>query len=142
MSSTGSGQRHSSAQIRTRRVYDAPDGGYRVLVDRIWPRGVAKADLELDEWCRAVAPSTGLRKEFDHRPERFAAFTERYAAELAAAGDPDHPDDGGRPAVEALLARWTDSRKKDLVLLFAAKDTEHNQALVLRDVLEDAHRSS
>ncbi len=126
----------STATIRVRRVYDAPDGGYRVLVDRIWPRGVAKADLELDEWCRAVAPSTEARKEFDHRPERFAEFTERYEAELGAAGDPEHPDDGGRPAVEALLARWRDSRIPDLVLLYAAKDEAHHHALVLRDVLQ------
>jgi len=130
-----------TAAIRIRRVYDAPDGGYRVLVDRIWPRGVAKADLELDEWCKAVAPSTETRKEFNHRPERFAGFTERYEAELGAPGDPENPDGGGRPAVEALLARWQDSRKKDLVLLYAAQDEDHNQALVLRDVLQDVYRS-
>jgi uncharacterized protein YeaO (DUF488 family) len=131
----------STATIRIRRVYDAPDGGYRVLVDRIWPRGVAKADLELDEWCKAVAPSTEVRKEFNHRPERFAEFTERYEGELGAPGDPENPDGGGRPAVDALLARWQDSRKKDLVLLYAAQDEDHNQALVLRDVLEDVHHS-
>jgi uncharacterized protein YeaO (DUF488 family) len=129
----------STATIRIRRVYDAPDGGYRVLVDRIWPRGVARADLELDEWCKAVAPSTEVRKEFSHRPERFAEFTDRYKAELGATGDPEDPDGGGRPAVEALLARWEGSRKKDLVLLYAAKDEDHNQALVLRDVLRDVH---
>jgi uncharacterized protein YeaO (DUF488 family) len=131
----------STAEIRIRRVYDAPDGGYRVLVDRIWPRGVAKADLELDEWCKAVAPSTEARKEFNHRPERFADFTDRYEAELCAPGDPEDPDGGGRPAVEALLTRWRDSRTKDLVLLYAARDEEHNHALVLRDVLEDVDRS-
>jgi uncharacterized protein YeaO (DUF488 family) len=131
----------SSAAIRVRRVYDAPDGGYRVLVDRIWPRGVPKADLHLDEWCKAVAPSAGAREEFGHRPERFAEFTDRYEAELGAPGDPEEPDGGGRPAVEALLARWQDSRKKDLVLLYAARDEEHNHALVLRDVLEGVHRS-
>lgn len=129
----------STARIRIRRVHDAPDGGYRVLVDRIWPRGVAKADLELDEWCKAVAPSTEARKEFNHRPERFAEFTDRYEAELGAPGDPENPDDGGRPAVDALLERWEDSRKKDLVLLYAAQDQDHNQAVVLRDVLQDVH---
>lgn len=126
------------AQIRTRRVYDAPDGGYRVLVDRIWPRGVARADLDLDEWCKAVAPSAEARKAFDHRPERFAGFSERYAAELSAPGDPEDPDGGGRPAVDALLERWAGSRKKDLVLLYGARDEEHNHAVVLRDILRDA----
>ncbi|HEY4615073.1 MAG TPA: DUF488 family protein [Citricoccus sp.] len=125
------------AQIRIRRIYEAPDGGYRVLVDRVWPRGVAKADLEIDEWCRAVAPSTAARQDFGHRPERFAGFATRYEDELAAPGDPERPDDGGRPAVDALLDRWHRSRKKDLVLLYAARDTEHNHAVVLRDVLED-----
>lgn len=129
----------STARIRIRRVYDAPDGGYRVLVDRIWPRGLAKADLELDEWCKAVAPSTEARQEFDHRVERFAEFTDRYEAELGAPGDPENSDDGGRPAVDALLERWEGSRKKDLVLLYAARDEEHNHALVLRDVLRDVH---
>ena len=130
-----SGQR--PAQIRIRRVYDSPDGGYRVLVDRIWPRGVAKADLELDEWCPAVAPSAELRKDFHHDPDRFASFRRRYTAELEDSADPQEPDGGGAPAVEALLERWRDSRKKDLVLLYAAKDTEHNQAVVLRDHLRE-----
>ncbi|MFC4369868.1 DUF488 domain-containing protein [Citricoccus nitrophenolicus] len=123
------------AEIRIRRVYDAPDGGYRVLVDRVWPRGVAKADLELDEWCRAVAPSTETRKDFNHDPDRFATFQRRYTAELEDSGDPEEPDGGGAPAVEGLLERWGDSRKKDLVLLYAAKDTENNHAVVLRDHL-------
>lgn len=124
-----------SSEIRTRRVYASPDGGYRVLVDRIWPRGIAKADLELDEWCQAVAPSTEARKDFHHDPERFASFRRRYTAELEDSGDPQEPGDGGAPAVQALLERWRDSRKKDLVLLYAAQDTEHNHALVLRDHL-------
>ncbi|MGM7667101.1 DUF488 domain-containing protein [Microbacterium sp. A93] len=123
------------AEIRIRRVYESPDGGYRVLVDRIWPRGIAKADLELDEWCKAVAPSNEVRKDFNHDPERFASFRRRYTAELEHTADPEEPDDGGAPAVQALLERWRDSRKKDLVLVYAAKDTENNQAVVLRDHL-------
>lgn len=123
------------ATIRIRRVFDSPDGGYRVLVDRIWPRGIAKADLELDEWCQAVAPSTEARKDFHHDPERFASFRRRYTAELEESGNAEEPDDGGAPAVQALLERWRDSRKKDLVLLYAAKDTENNHAVVLRDHL-------
>lgn len=131
---TGTAQ-HGS--VRVRRVYEKPDGGYRVLVDRVWPRGVAKADLDYDEWCKAVAPSSPARKEFDHRPERFEHFREVYRDELAAEADPETPEAGGQPAVQALLQRWAGSRKKDLVLLYAAKDEEHNHATVLRDHLED-----
>lgn len=142
---TNSGSQHGSTppQIRIRRVYEAPDGGYRVLVDRIWPRGIAKADLELDEWCTSVAPSSQARKDFHHDPDRFADFTRRYEAELEATGRPgDHgePDDGGAPAVDALLERWADSCKdgaKDLVLLYAAKDPEVNHAVVLCRFLRD-----
>lgn len=135
------GNQHGNTppQIRIRRVYEAPDGGYRVLVDRIWPRGIAKADLELDEWCKSVAPSSQARKDFHHDPDRFADFTRRYEAELDAAGRPGNhgePDDGGAPAVDALLERWEDSRKKDLVLLYAAKDPEINHAVVLRRFLQ------
>lgn len=126
----------SQAVIRIRRAYDAPDGGYRVLVDRLWPRGVSKEDLDLDEWCKEVAPSAETRRAFHHDPELFPAFRRRYLEELAAAGDPERPDDGGAPAVQALLERWSASRKKDLVLVFGAKDTENNQAVVLRDHLE------
>jgi uncharacterized protein YeaO (DUF488 family) len=83
--------RHPDAEIRVRRVYDAPDGGYRVLVDRLWPRGMARADLVLDEWCQAVAPSTAARREFNHDPDRFAEFAERYETELGAPGIPTVP---------------------------------------------------
>ncbi|MEW1981452.1 DUF488 family protein [Citricoccus sp. NPDC079358] len=138
----GSQRGNTPPQIRLRRVYEAPDGGYRVLVDRIWPRGIAKADLELDEWCKSVAPSSLARKDFHHDPDRFADFTRRYEAELDASGRPGNhgePDDGGEPAVDALLERWEDSCKdgtKDLVLLYAAKDPEVNHAVVLRRFLQ------
>ncbi|MFC4430307.1 DUF488 domain-containing protein [Citricoccus alkalitolerans] len=144
-SKAGSKAGSTPAQIRIRRVHDAPDGGYRALVDRIWPRGIAKADLELDEWCKAVAPSGEARKDFHHDPERFTDFTRRYEAELDAsgrAGNHGAPDDGGAPAVDALLERWDSSRKKDLVLLYAAKDPEANHAVVLRRFLQDKVASS
>src|SRR5215475_1356196 len=97
-----------SPAVRAGRVYDRPgsDGGARVLVDRLWPRGLAKDAAALDEWCRDVAPSTELRTWYQHVPERFAEFTARYTAEL---------DDPKRAAAFAgLVAR---SRQGPLTLL-------------------------
>lgn len=103
-----------------KRVYDAvsADDGYRVLVDRLWPRGVSKERAQLDEWCKDVAPSAELRRWFGHVPERFAEFSERYRAELA-----------GDPAVPEIVARW--STHPTVTLLFGARDREHNEAVVL-----------
>ena len=113
--------------IRIARVRDeiADVPGARLLVDRVWPRGVSKAALQLDDWIRDVAPSTGLRKWFGHDPERWVAFRARYLAELA-----DTPE-----AVERCLA-WC--RAGPVVLLFGATDRDHNQAVVLRDHLREA----
>lgn len=112
--------------IDIQRVYDHPPArGAVFLVDRVWPRGVRKADLRLDGWPRDVAPSTELRTWFGHRPERFAEFAERYRAELN-----DH-----REALEPLLEA---ARQGPVTLLYSAKDTEHNQAVVLRDHLRDS----
>jgi uncharacterized protein YeaO (DUF488 family) len=110
--------------IRIARVHDAPDAmpGARLLVDRVWPRGVTKAKLRLDEWIRDVAPSTELRKWFGHDPERWDAFRERYLAELER-----NPE-----AVDRCLG-WC--RKGPITLLFAVRDREHNQAVVLREHL-------
>ena len=112
--------------IEIRRVYeDAPtDSGYRVLVDRIWPRGVSKASLDLDEWCRDVAPSNELRKWFGHDPEKWDEFRKRYREELT-----DHQDD-----LERLREKAQD---RTLILLYSARDTERNQAVVLREVLKE-----
>ncbi|MFH5820996.1 DUF488 domain-containing protein [Georgenia sp. AZ-5] len=106
------------------RVYDPPgeDDGARVLVDRLWPRGLAKDGARIDLWLKDVAPSTQLRREFHHDPERFAEFTRRYRDELA-----------GNPAVERL--RELERERGRVTLLYGAKDTEHNQAVVLRDFL-------
>jgi len=112
--------------IVVKRVYEPPepDDGARVLVDRLWPRGVSKEHAHLDRWCKDVAPSTELRQWFHHDPDHFAEFERRYRAELA-----------GNPEVPELAALGAGGDR--LTLLYSAHDTEHNQALVLRDVLLD-----
>lgn len=110
--------------ISVRRVYDPPQDsdGWRVLVDRLWPRGTSKAKARVDLWDRDVTPSKELRGWFGHIPERFPEFRERYVAELDA-----------NPAAASLLE---DLRLRDrITLVFAAKDVEHNNAVVLRDWL-------
>jgi len=106
------------------RVYDEPGNGgrARLLVDRVWPRGVAKADLAHDAWIRDAAPSSELRKWFGHDPERWDGFVKHYRAEL----------DEKPEAVERCL-KWC--RQGPVTLLYAAKDRKHNNAIVLRDYL-------
>lgn len=114
--------------IRIRRVYDVPepDDDTRVLIDRIWPRGLSKEDASLDEWAKELAPSTELRKWYGHRPERFAEFDRRYRAELA------------EPTAQSTLARLREiADKGTLTLLTATKDVENSNAAVLADVLSD-----
>jgi uncharacterized protein YeaO (DUF488 family) len=114
--------------IRRVREYvgqgDAPPGTAVFLVDRLWPRGIAKADLDV-AWVKDVGPSTELRKWFGHDPERYEGFRIRYRAEL-------HEN---RAAAEPLL---TAAAKGDVLLLFDAKDTEHNQAVVLAEWLRQS----
>ena len=111
--------------IRTRRAYDemAQNDGYRVLVDRIWPRGVSKEDLDLDDWCKEVAPSDELREWFDHDPEKWNEFARRYRQEL------DRSD-----AARDLAERARDGR---VTLIYGAKDPAHNNAVALREWLID-----
>jgi len=112
--------------IRVKRIYLPPDAadGVRVLVDRLWPRGVRKEAAALDGWVREVAPSPALRRWFGHDPSRWETFRHRYAAEL------DALDEYWRPlAVQAL--------HRPLTLLYAARDEEHNHALVLKAYLEN-----
>lgn len=114
-------------KIRLQRVYDhsSTSPGARVLVDRLWPRGVKKEDLKLALWARDVAPSDELRKWFGHRLERWPEFQARYRAELR------------QPKARAQLSELAAlARKRPLTLLYAAKDEEHNEAVVLRSVLE------
>lgn len=111
--------------LRLKRVYRAArrSDGQRVLVDGIWPRGMSKHRLRLDHWAKDVAPSPELRRWFDHDPEKWDAFRQRYAEEL----------DRRPEAVEDLLARLDDG---PVTLLYAAKDEEHNNAVALKPYLE------
>lgn len=110
--------------IRVKRVYEpaGDDDGHRVLVDRLWPRGISRERARLDGWERDLAPSAELRRWFGHDPARFAEFRRRYTEELR------HQ----RPRLAALRRRARDGR---LTLLHGARDTEHNDAVVLADVL-------
>lgn len=112
--------------IRLKRIHDPPEDGdgSRVLVDRVWPRGVRKADARIDRWLREVAPSTELRKWFGHEPDRWPAFRERYRGELAEAPQ----------ALRELLALC---RQDTVTLVFSARDRERNQAVVLKEVLQE-----
>ena len=114
--------------IRVKRAYELPSksDGRRVLVERLWPRGVKKEALAADDWSKDVAPSTQLRKWFDHRVERWEEFQRRYRDEL----------DAEPGAWQPLLAA---ERRGRLTLLYSAHDVEHNGAVVLRDYLL-AHR--
>jgi len=107
-------------------VYEEPhDGdGHRVLIDRVWPRGVSKERARLDEWARELAPSDELRRWFDHVPERFDEFRARYREELAAHGD--KLDDLRRRA-----------RSGPVTIVYGARDTEHNNAVVLAEMLRE-----
>lgn len=117
-----------SNRVWMRRAYDPPtrNDGYRVLVDRLWPRGVSKADLAIDEWNRDVAPSDELRRWYGHRPERWDEFRERYRRELEQ-----------RAAREAITALAERARKRRVTLVFGARDAEHSQAAVLRELIEE-----
>jgi uncharacterized protein YeaO (DUF488 family) len=114
-------------KVSIKRVYEKPDAadGFRVLVDRLWPRGVSKEHADVDEWLKDVGPSDDLRKWFGHVPDRFGEFATRYRAELAAG-----------EALSFLKALVADH--ENVTLVYSAKDEEHNQAVVLRDVLQSA----
>jgi len=115
--------------LQIKRVYDAPapDDGKRYLVDRLWPRGLSKLELNLDGWLKDLSPSTELRQWFGHEPAKWVEFRQRYAQELASR------------QVDHLLERLRDEAAAgNVTLLFAAKDLEHNHALVLRDFMTGA----
>lgn len=118
----------TNSTIRLRRIYDDPDTGEgtRVLVDRVWPRGISKEEADLDHWFKEIAPSTELRKWFGHDPKLWAAFKQKYRKELE--------DDDKKKELEELAQV---AASGPVALLFGAKDTEHNQAVVLREVLEE-----
>ena len=111
--------------FRIKRIYEElePSDGYRVLVDRLWPRGISKEKAALDEWCKDIAPSNELREWFGHDPSKYAEFKGRYLLELAQNSE-----------LPAIIASWRAHRQ--VTLLFGAKDTEHNQAEVLLEYLQ------
>jgi uncharacterized protein YeaO (DUF488 family) len=124
MSGRGHVGRRRGIDVRLKRAYEpaAPADGYRVLVDRLWPRGVSRERARLDEWERELPPSAALRRWFGHDPDRFDEFRRRYIEELRAQ----------RPRIARLRRRAREGR---LTLVFSARDTEHNDAVVLAHVL-------
>jgi len=110
--------------VRTKRVYEPrdPGDGHRVLIDHVWPRGVSRERAALDDWARELAPSDGLRKWFDHVPERFGEFRTRYRRELAGQSD----------RLDELRERAARGR---VTIVYAARDREHNNAVVLAELL-------
>jgi uncharacterized protein YeaO (DUF488 family) len=116
--------------VRLKRAYDPAvrSDGYRVLIDRLWPRGVKKEEAKLDEWARELAPSGELRRWFGHEPDRFDEFRRRYTRELAAQDE----------KVRELRRR---AREGTLTLVYGARDTEHNDAVVLAEILRAGRRS-
>ena len=111
--------------IDLKRAYDPPakGDGYRVLVDRVWPRGIARDKLQIDAWLKDLAPSTGLRRWFGHDPTKWDAFKERYAQELE-----QHSE-----ALEEIVEK---ARAGRVTLVFGARDTERNNAVALKECLE------
>ena len=113
-----------AGNIKLKRAYDRPTArdGTRVLIDRLWPRGVTKVDAAIDQWIKDLAPSTALRKWFGHDPARWQEFRRRYAAEVH-----EHP--------EMLTRLRSMARRGTITLVFSAHDELHNDAVVLRDLL-------
>ncbi|SHF79758.1 Uncharacterized conserved protein YeaO, DUF488 family [Fodinibius roseus] len=115
----------SKSHLHIKRIYEDPsqDDGYRVLVDRLWPRGVSKEDAQLDEWLKEIAPSTKLRTWFDHDPDKFDEFSDRYKVELTQK--------------EEVVDRLLDIvEEQQVTLLYAAKNEEHNHAKVLKEFMD------
>jgi uncharacterized protein YeaO (DUF488 family) len=117
-----------AANVRLKRAYEAasPSDGVRILVDRLWPRGVSKADAAIDQWAKDLSPSTALRRWFGHDPQRWNEFRKRYAVE-----------------VHAQLSRLEQLRalalKGPITLVFSARDEAHNDAVALRDFILRRH---
>jgi uncharacterized protein YeaO (DUF488 family) len=114
-------------RVQAKRIYDSVErgDGYRVLIDHIWPRGVSRERARLDEWAKELAPSDELREWFDHDPARFAEFRRRYRTELT------HQTD----RLDELRQR---AARRPLTILYAARDREHNNAVVLVELLNSA----
>ncbi len=111
--------------IKLKRIYEKPEkaDGYRILVNRLWPRGISKARAALDAWLKEVAPSDELRKWYGHDPAKWAAFRKKYRSEIAS-------DKGPFNQLKEIA-----KKRKNITLLFAAKDEDRNEAVVLKDLL-------
>ncbi|MBS0936475.1 DUF488 domain-containing protein [Lactiplantibacillus plantarum] len=117
-------------QLKLERIYTKPvdTDGYRVLVDRLWPRGISKVNAQLDNWVKEIGPSTTLRKWFNHEPAKYPEFVDCYRAELDE-----------NPLTASFISQVAEQlTKTNVILLFGAKDEQHNQAVVLRDYLKDS----
>lgn len=116
--------------IKLERIYTKPAdrSGYRILVDRLWPRGISKVNAALDQWSKEIAPSNELRKWFDHEVAKYPEFRQRYLAELAA-----------NPATPDFLKLVT--QQPTAIFLFGAKDEQHNQAVVLKEYIEQQNNA-
>ncbi len=112
--------------IKTKRIYETPlsEDGLRILVDRLWPRGVSKEEARIDFWYKQIAPSNELRGWFSHKPELFKEFTKKYAKEL----------ESQKQILEEIKNK---AKKEQVTLLYAAKDTEFNNAIALKKILEE-----
>ncbi len=117
--------------IKIKRIYEVydPEDGWRVLVDHIWPRGMSKERAHLDQWYKELAPSAELRNWFCHIPEKFSEFAKAYQAEL----------DTNLKAQELIRQILSKSKEHQVTLLFAARDSEHNQAVVLRNYMNERY---
>lgn len=114
-------------QLKLERIYTKPvdTNGYRILVDRLWPRGVSKVNADLDDWDKAIAPSTELRKWFGHDSDKFAEFKSKYLAELQ-----NNPN-----STELVKLVAEKLKTQNVILLYGAKDTKHNQAIIIYNYL-------
>lgn len=112
--------------IKIKRIYDSPlsEDGLRILIDRLWPRGLSKEQAKVDLWHKEIAPSNELRTWFGHKPELFKEFSQKYAKEL----------ESQKPILKEIKKS---AEKKQVTLLYSAKDTEFNNAIVLRKVIEE-----
>ena len=119
--------------IRTKRIYEVPDvnDGIRILVDRLWPRGIKKESAAINAWEKEIAPSAELRKWFNHDPEKYPEFRRKYMEELDASEDAER-------FLEYVIKNL---RSTNMTLLYSAKDEEHNNALVLKDWLNLSRNS-
>lgn len=110
--------------MKIKRIYEPTKeiDGYRILIDRLWPRGISKSEAKIDEWLKILSPSADLRKWFNHEPEKFQEFRKRYIEEL-------------NQQTTELKRIKSINKSKEVTLLYAAKDTEHNNAVVVLELL-------